>query len=280
MDQWGASFRPRAYNRSLMASITRSAERQLWVRIHLLDAWRELSAELWVGSGDFRIQRARTITHREKQAPLGSREVPELVGLEAYAGAGRRIRSVVEEWPGGACWFALFMEGVKVLIEAEYFLAAERGLGTGPAYDIYFAEKFPDSCLYYTVPLEEAQPWTAYVGEQFRDHCPFMRYRNTVVTLGPECRVMANVNDTFQNLMVLLDLEPDFRVKRAETRIIRLPHEACFSAVTRVERLIGSKLDELDRRQLNLLLGGREGCIHLEDVAAEVLSLVGEVSKL
>lgn len=269
------SIHPPVYNRQLMAGLWQPTGNELQVRVHYLDTWSERAVMILVGTQDFRVRYAEAVSHRVAGGKAaGRKEVPEIYGLTAYLGAGREFRRALSGWDEADQWVELFLEGVKALVQAEYCVAGERGYSSEEEYERYFADKFSGSCIYYHQPPDRVQPWGAYVADQVREGCLFMRLRTTSLRVAGNCLISAVMMDSFHEMALYLGLEPTGSVARAEASIIRVPDNVCRLAGASVNKLVGLNLETLDRRDLADLLAGQGGCTHLADLVADAASLI------
>lgn len=264
-------------HRHLMVGLWQAAAPELQVRVHYLDTFTERAVMMTVGTADFRVRYAEAVSHRESgRQASGRKELPELQGLTAYLGAGKQFRQALRSWTEDALWPELFLEGIKALIQAEYCVAGERGFASEKEYEQFFAEKFAGSCIYYSHPLEFLQPWGVYVGNQARDGCLFMRLRTSRLHLGERWFVTGTMMDSFHELTLEMALDAGAgTVAAAEAHIIRVPDRVCHQAANAVQGLVGRRLAQEDRRELAVLLGGKTGCTHLVDLAADGAALLG-----
>ncbi|MCR4419392.1 MAG: DUF2889 domain-containing protein [Clostridia bacterium] len=272
---------PQVYHRQLVAGLWAVRDRELEVRVHRLDAWSEQAVSVVVGIRDFRIRRAALAVYRDASGKaFGTEEVPELCGITAYLGAAKEFRRALAGREQLDTWVDLLLESVKALLQGEHCVAVKRGYASLEAYERYFRETFSGTCVYYALPPEQVRSWPVYLAGQCRDRCFFIRSRTTSLWLAEEHLVTSTLVDSYQQLILRLELEPGGMVLRAKAHTTRAPDPACGLAAVQVSRLAGLDLLALDRHQIGELLAGPRGCIHLADLAVEAATLLRSVREM
>ncbi|MBC7106040.1 MAG: DUF2889 domain-containing protein [Firmicutes bacterium] len=238
----------------------------------------EAAAALRLERGTFRILRATWTVYRGDRVPPESREVPDLVGAEAYFGAGPALKAAfpAEELPR-----ELFAEAVRAAIQGETFLYAERGHASAESYSRYWEQAYRDSCRYYSNLSLVTRNWAEYTEDHRRDGNLFNRFKFVTVAPGGDglLSVVAGLSDSFHELglrlLVTTDAEP--RISSATARLVRAPDRVCLPSADRVRNLVGLTVNGRSKKDLILLVGGPQGCTHLADLTADAVRAVRDL---
>lgn len=238
----------------------------------------EAAATLWLERGTFRITRATWAVYRGDRLRPATREVPDLVGTEAYFGAGPALKAAfpAEELPR-----ELFAEAVRAVIQGETFLYRERGHSSAESYSRYWEEAYRDSCRYYSNLSLVRRNWAEYTADHRRNGNLFNRFKFVTVAPGGDglLTVVAGLSDSFHELglhfLVTAGGEP--RIASATARLLRAPDQVCLPSADRVQNLVGLTLNGRSKKDLILLVGGSQGCTHLADLTADAVRAVRDL---
>ena len=238
----------------------------------------EAAATLWLARGTFRITRATWTVYRADRSRPATREVPALVGTEAYFGAGPALKMAfpAEELPR-----ELFAEAVRAVIQGETFLYRERGHASAASYARYWEETYRDSCRYYSNLSLVRRNWAEYTADHHRDGNLFNRFKFVTVVPGGEglLRVVAGLSDSFHELALdfLVTTAGGPRITCAAGRLLRAPDPVCLPSADRVRNLAGLAVNGAAKKDLILLVGGSQGCTHLADLTADAVRAVRDL---
>ncbi|GAB4268216.1 MAG: hypothetical protein Kow0092_21920 [Deferrisomatales bacterium] len=244
----------------------------VFVEVDHCDSFCERAAWMEVAPADFRVTGARWAEYRRQEGPpeRAVREVPELVGVEAYFDCGRAINQAFSEDPSGEI-AELFKEGVKVLIQAEPLLFEERGFASLDEYQRRLWETIAGSCFYLAHP--DCNPQTVRDKFQFhhRKENLFSRHRSVLVyDEGSEYRIQATLVDGWHEIQADLSARKEgFEITRARGRFVRGPDRLCFPSGDLLGGIVGQRLAPDNSR--NLLKACAGGCAHLADLTREAL---------
>lgn len=244
----------------------------------------EVSAQIIVDVKSFKIKQARWDAFR---LPDGYtrivKEIPELIGVEAYFYAGNFIRRIVGE-EMNSIPLELIIECVRGVGQAEAFLIPERGFSTLEDFDEYCVTIGQDSCRYYSNLDRIVMSWTEYMGEHSysRDKGLFYRHKNYQVFQKPDGNFLASSGfiDSFHEIVLVTSFTQDGLVSECGGDFLRAPDKLCFEIVELLPRLIGKKLAEMNKKEIAALVGGSDGCTHLFEICWDLGRAINAVKTL
>jgi len=211
----------------------------------------------------------------------GVGKAPELVGVEAYLGAGVALRQAVGSGGGGVP-LSLLSECVKAVLQAESFMFTDRGYPTPESYEEYWEEMYVNSCRYYSNLDRVNRGWLAEETKYTRSKGLFNRFLDCRV-----CRlsdggiaVSGGFCDSAHELSVYLELGGDGVIIKCVGNFLRAPDPVCRENKIHIAGLMGKKPAELGKREIGGLLGGEQGCNHLVDLVNEMCVTVSAVVRL
>lgn len=198
--------------------------------------------------------------------------LPELVGIEAYFNSGKILRETLAPL-GDSYAYSLFAEAVRAIIQAETFIFTERGYASAETYMDFWDKFYADSCRYYKYLERVTQGWFEHVGYDDRRGNLFNRMKASVLYQKENNYLLiGHLNDSFHSVAVELVLGKDnLTIEKARGDLLRVPDHVCGEAETFMEALPGKNLTEAKKKDIALLLGGGEGCIHLIDLVYDGL---------
>ena len=166
----------------------------------------------------------------------------------------------------------LLNETVGCVILTEPFLTKERGYKDYEAYRIHWDEIYVGVCLYYSRLATDSELWD--YSAVTRTGVLFNRFANQSVfeLAAGGWQVVAAYRDTFHEINVILDIDPELTVTKTRGRLLRTPHQVCPAAINYLEALNGHNASSPVRKTLGKLLGGGEGCVHLIDTVYDALT--------
>ncbi|WP_156896785.1 DUF2889 domain-containing protein [Desulfovirgula thermocuniculi] len=246
---------------------------------HYLDTAREMSVRLTVEPRTFAILKATSETCRspEGRERCRAREIPELAGVTAYFEASKELHRV--RWES-ELERLLIAESIRGVIQAETFLLPERGFASAKAYDEYWEQMYRNSCRYYSNLERVRRRWMEHVAEQERFGLLYARHYALSVygAGGGSSRLLLTgaFGDSFHELNLVLEVAwPGGSVVSASARMLRGPDEVCREGMELASGLVSRQLTALrGKKEVAALLGGQNGCVHLIDLAYNLLQTV------
>jgi hypothetical protein len=258
-------------------------EQELLVEVTYCGTDREACARLVVDPVTFTVSEAAWEKYRApEEAGCKALSLPQLAGIEAYFNSGAALREALAPLQD-ACANGLFAEAVRGVIQAETFLFKERGFSTPEAYEDNWNTLYVNSCRYYSNLERVTQGWYEHVGYSSRGGSLFNRMKTQVLYLkGNSYLLTGHLNDSFHGVSVELELEKDkLMVKSARGDLLRAPDRVCGEAAGLMKELKGKNLGGIKKKDIALLLGGGNGCVHLIDLVSDGLETLelGERAK-
>jgi hypothetical protein len=269
-----------AYQSTISCSAERHDE-EMTVKSVLISTDYEMSAQVVVDVGSFDIKYARWDAFRTPQGyTFISKELPDLIGLDAYIYSGKQVRQAVGEEMNGIP-LELMIECIRGVGQAEAFVIPERGFPILKDFDDYCQMIGKDSCRYYSNLDKIAMRWTEYMGEHSfsRNKGLFDRHKNYQIFSKPDGSFWstAGFTDTFHEIMLLTSFTQDGLVADCTGNFMRGPDKICFENVMLLSDLVGANLTALNKRDLAGLVGGPLGCTHLYEMLWDLGRAMNEI---
>lgn len=225
----------------------------------------ERCARLYIDPASFSVFDAQWEVYRTAEGVVNNTfAVPQLHGMEAYFNIGPALREVLAPLQDNYA-VSLFADAVRAVIQAETFLYRERGFPTTDAYMEYWDKAYLNSCRYYSNLNRVTGHWYEYIGGDQRAGNLFNRMKSQYLyRTEAGYRLSGHLNDSFHALVSELELAADgSTVIKAESELLRVPDVVCQESAQNMQKLEGISLRGLAKREIALLLGAEEGCIHL-----------------
>ncbi len=239
----------------------------------------ECAASLLVDLKTFKIRNARWEIYRGPGGPL-SVDIEGLSGVEAYLGAGDKLRkAVIGE--GGPQALSLISEIVRGLIQSETFLYKERGFQDAKSYDDFWNNIYNNSCRYYSNLDRVSVQWSEHISAQNRFNGNLYNKFKTVSVSENEVffHAEAGLSDSFHELGISMAMDKKTQsITSAQSRLLRAPDPVCFEAADYVANLIGH-IPSPSKKETAGLLGGSQGCVHLIDLCHDLSAVLGSLAK-
>jgi hypothetical protein len=268
------------YQDSHMTTIKREEDELLASSLFLSSDY-EITAMLRVDVRSFRVKRACLDTYRSPGNCLnGGKDLPQLVGFEAYFNEGRELlRAVGNE--GNGVPRDLFNECVNGIIQAETYLLEERGFPSPRAYEEFWEKSYATSCRYYAHVARATYTWYEYLGHTQRRGNLFNRYKSCAVYQKRDGDLVAqgSFSDSFHELGLSAQLRRDGVIADISGNFIRTRDPVCLEVEQRLASLKGKPVTELGKRDIREMLGGAEGCVHLADIANDLRKAIAAALK-
>lgn len=192
--------------------------------------------------------------------------MPELLGKEAYINTGKLFRQAAQEDDMGI-WAEVLLEGLKGLLQAEYWLHKDRGFASFKDYDKYFREGFVDSCVYYS-NLDKIQTKFFEHADGVRGDLLYTRQRcSFLAELGGRYFLTGSLIDSFHQMALEIEVTKDGIAAAAKGQVIRSVDEICKTGEERISNVMGEPVSPQGWQKA---MGGACGCTHLADLAREL----------
>ncbi|KAF1085379.1 hypothetical protein SPSYN_01515 [Sporotomaculum syntrophicum] len=229
----------------------------------------EVGARLRVDPISFKIMEATWETY---SLPVTITDIPGLQGVEAYFNSGPAISEAVAHL--GSLSRALFKETVRGVIQSETFLLSERGYASAADYNKYWDEFYLNTCRYYSNLDRITKVWD--YSDYTRTNVLFNRFVSQSVyeLLGGGYRVIATFSDSYHEMSVELETDSNLLITKSDGVLLRAPDDVCMEANVFLKQLQGFDANNPVKKQIALVLGRGDGCVHLIDTAYEALIAV------
>ncbi len=246
-----------------------SPDRQLVAETFYCGTDCEVGARLRVDPISFKIVDA---TWEVYSLPVTITSIPEICGIEAYFNSGSTISKVLAHL--GPLPVALFKETIRGIIQSETFLLKERGYTSAADYNKYWDQFYLNTCRYYSNLDRISKQWD--YSDYKRTSILFNRFiSQSVYTVpGGSYRVIATFSDSYHELSVELNIEKNMIITKANGMLLRAPSDVCLEANAFLQKLPGYNANNPVKKQIAIVLGQGNGCIHIIDTVFDALVAV------
>ncbi len=210
-------------------------------------------------------------------------KIPGLEGMTAYFGCGKKLREALSpmQFPEAK---DLFAEGVRGVVQSETFLWENRGYAGTKEYENYWYDLYDGACRYYSNTDRVTNKWYDHVGYTHRSGTLFNRMKSQFLyQRKKDALIVGHLHDSFHSVAIELELENgEGKIISAKGEILRAPDPVCAEAAVFMDTLKGVFPLEMGKKELAILLGGGNGCVHLIDLVfdgAKTFSLYREREK-
>jgi hypothetical protein len=197
-------------------------------------------------------------------------EISGLEGMEAYFDSGEALRKAL--MPASVPEAKdLFAEAVRGVIQAETFLVEQRGYANPLEYQDYWSEIYQGACRFYSNMDRVQTRWYDHIGYYNRTGSLFNRMKSQTMSLNNNVIMLAgHLHDSFHSVAVEMELDKrKGLIAEARGDILRAPDLVCMEATVYMDKLIGTSLADLAKKEIAFLLGGENGCVHLIDLVSD-----------
>ncbi len=259
-----------AYQRFWHTTV-RYKEGKLDLETTYCDSGQELCAKMVVIPDNFEVCEAWWEVYRAPGYSSPARfDVKSLQGMKAYFGCGKELKNALEplNFPEAR---ELFAEGVRGVVQAESFLWQKRGFADAKDYEDHWYDLFNGGCRYYNNVDRVATSWYDHVGYTERTGTLFNRFKSQFLALDHDYwRLSGHFVDSFHSVATDIKLEKDSEViLKATGEILRAPDPVCKEASSFMPGLAQKKLPAMNKKEIAVLLGTENGCVHLIDLVAD-----------
>ncbi|MDD3652892.1 MAG: DUF2889 domain-containing protein [Desulfotomaculaceae bacterium] len=208
----------------------------------------------------------------------GGKELPGLVGVEAYLNSGKDLKRAVSEEAGGLPR-ELLSECVKGIIQAETFIFEKRGFPSPKAYEEHWDKMYLNVCRYYSHLGLGLRGWFEHIGYSERAHNLYNRSKSCTVCRKGDGNLTASGSfiDSFHELFVQINMDGKGIAATASGNYLRAPDPVCYDSRTHIDKLIGKNISLFNKKEIGELAGGSQGCDHLVDIVYDLSRAVGHV---
>jgi hypothetical protein len=210
------------------------------------------------------------VTRSPAESLNGSGILHGLKGVTAYFHSGGDLRREAGDIAGGLVR-EMLVECVRGIIQAETFLYVDRGYPNPEAYGEYWEKFYLNSCRYYSNLHRVSRRWSDYVGGYYTDKKLFARAKNCSIKKFPGgFTAVGTFGDSFHEMVICLNIDDDGMVLECQGNFLRAPDPVCFENASLLEKLKGTSLLSLNKKQIVTGIGGPGGCDHLVDLVYTV----------
>lgn len=243
---------------------------------------KELCARMIVDPQSLNVRRAWWEVYRAPgfDFPRTS-EISGLEGMTAYFNCGETLREALASisLPEAK---DLFAEAVRGIIQAETFLLDQRGYASPQEYQDYWSDIYQGACHYYSNMERVKKRWYDHIGYYQRSGSLFNRMKSQTLYLEEKKLFLSgHLHDSFHSVAVKLEIDKDQgMIVSSEGDILNAPDQVCMEATTYMDKISGTFISEMNKKEIARLLGSDYGCVHLIDLVsdgAKTLSLFRDI---
>lgn len=170
----------------------------------------------------------------------------------------------------------LYLEVLRGVLQAEYYMLPERGYTSYIDYELKWGDSMIGNCRPYDGEKPPIDAWAIYVGgpNHYRGYDYYNKYKQFTLIDREDGTVSATgaYHDSFHELTVTLDFQKeDGIITDYEQVTVRVPFDACreLDHLHR-EQFIGKDIRGFAKRDVGKISGGSSGCYHLVDIVADI----------
>ncbi len=233
----------------------------------------------WEGEGimalklpSFEIQNAQwEIRYKGTSCYTHKEVLTDLIGCSGYIQGKKELKKLRSKKDGEKIKYT-FEQCINGIIQGETFVYQERGFASQESYNDYWDILEENGCRMYSNAHPDDLPWMTYAGPIDREQNLFNRFKRVnFVPSGEHLHVNASFSDSYHELQLQLTLgKKDLEVLHCHLDFIRAPGHACFDNHVHCEKLVGSSLAKMTKRDLVQIFGGAQGCYHVVDIMLDV----------
>ena len=232
---------------------------------------KEVCARMIVDPQSLNVRRAWWEVYRAPGFDLPrTSEISGLEGMTAYFNCGETLREALASisLPEAK---ELFAEAVRGIIQAETFLLEQRGYASPQEYQDYWSDIYQGACRYYSNMERVKKRWYDHIGYYERSGSLFNRMKSQTMYLGKEnLSLSGHLHDSFHSVAVKLEIDKDQgMIVSSEGDILNAPDQVCMEATTYMDKLTGTFISEMGKKEIARFLGSENGCVHLIDLVSD-----------
>jgi len=299
---------------SWMNTIRRAGEGQFETTATFLSSDFEGSINLLCRSSDFEILDAKWAIFRAKDKERrGEGTAHMLIGESAFVNDKRNSVKILPDYsrcvdylvpPGG--WMGqefhkseildqppeevspewenireLYLEAMRGALQGENFLMEERGIKDLEQYERDWLATSP-ACRPYNLRMPEVHEWPEYIGSthEYRLYDMYNKYLQATFWDNEDGTAtgVGGYHDSFHEMNAKITYRlSDGVITDIDVTMVRVPFETCWDINgSFAESLVGMSVNEISKRDVGKVLGGRLGCFHMVDAVIDMINLVKE----
>jgi len=267
------------YHSNVFTTVNRVSETQILAQCVLLSTDIEAVGRMTASPSTFRVEEASWEIYRSPGSSLnGSGVAAELTGVEAYRGAGGALGNVART--AGEVPRQLLADCVKGIIQSETYLFRDRGFATAEDYQAFWKEKYEGSCRLYSNLERVTSEWYEHVADRMWGPLLFSRCKTAIISRDGTGSLLAIASfiDSFHEISVRMETTGDV-ISVCSGKFLRAPDNVCRENESRMATLEGRNITELTKKDLTKQVGGSQGCDHVADVSAHIVSALRQAQE-
>jgi hypothetical protein len=249
--------------------VNRLDDDSLFAQCSCVSTKQEALAWIITDTRYFRVKNAGFEVYRSLKERPGFRSFPQLTGMHAYLNCGKAWKTILGQNERFA--WDLFSQCIKGIIQSEAFCYEERGFADREAYLNYWNKLYQNGCYKFTHLKDNKNSWFEYIGDSPRQHNLFNR--SYVVDINNQeyyQQISGTIIDSYHEINIQLLCDKSNVVFQCMADPVRIPDDMCKTGLKQIDKIIGQNILLLDKKEMNGLVGGMEGCAHLADILNEV----------
>ncbi|NLD47386.1 MAG: DUF2889 domain-containing protein [Clostridiaceae bacterium] len=249
--------------------VNRLDDDSLFAQCSYVSTKQEALAWIITDTKYFTVKNAGLEIYRSYKEKAGYKSFPQLSGLQAYLNCGEKWKSILG--PDNSFAWDLFSQCIKGIIQSETFCYQERGFLQKQDYLDYWDKVYKNGCYKFTHIEDSNNRWFEYIGDTPRQYNLFNRsYCVDISNKEYGRQISATIIDSYHEISVQLLCDRGNTIFRCSADPVRIPDDMCQAGLKNITKLFGQNILLLDRKRINHLVGGLEGCAHLADILNEI----------
>ncbi|MGE4274156.1 MAG: DUF2889 domain-containing protein [Desulfitobacterium sp.] len=254
------------FRRNWYTEVCHSGTNLLKAKTSYIDSFQEIIAHLVVDVNSFKIKEAYLEKLRSFESiNVITQQVEPLIDKEINYGFSSALKEATEFLENPLAT-TLFAETIKGIIQAQNFLFEECGYASLEEYDTHRCRELACSCRYFSTLDRITQCWYEKIGNK-RRNTVFMRFKTQSLFALKKGQyfLTGNLRDSLHEVNASIRIG-DFLVEEATGELLRSPDPVCREAAEFMGNLKGVNLKGKTKKEIALLLGKGQGCVHLIDL--------------
>lgn len=173
----------------------------------------------------------------------------------------------------------LYLEVLRGVLQAEYYMLEDRGYGGYVDYELHWGDSMQGNCRPYNGEMPPVDAWPLYVGgpNHYRTYDYYNKYKQFTIIDNEDGTMSATgaYNDSFHELTLVMSFgKEDGIITDYDQMTVRVPFNPCWELQhLHNDLFIGKDIRAFSKRDVGKISGGNMGCYHLVDLVAAIAEM-------
>lgn len=201
-------------------------------------------------------------------------EISELKGVAVMSYSTRLFLHTLDTDLQGVL-VELVSEALRGVIQSLNFLLKERGYPTSKIFRENWCNFFLGSCIHFSTLEQVTSHLAEMVEEQLvslRKESIFQRHKSYHIFANSDGSLFATAGfaDTYHEIILTIAFSPGGQVTEISGSLLRSPSIRCCDGLELLNRLIGTNLTKLRKKEIADFVGGSSGCTHIVEMCYDL----------